>query len=143
MLVYYVFLLFVVVVVGFLFRYRKLPDHHHPTAYHDCLNATVHFLKELKTYGVDPARVVVSGESIGAGAAAIIAQVVLARKDLPQFRAQVLINPVVQGVNFQLPSYQQYSDVPFLSRKFLMTCACKYLAIDQSWKDAMLKGTFN
>lgn len=23
-----------------------------------------------------------------------------------------------------------------------MTCACKYLAIDQSWKDAMLKGTF-
>ncbi|GAB1289210.1 AADACL4 family member 2 [Apodemus speciosus] len=128
----------VVLAVG----YRKLPDHHHPTAYQDCLNATIHFLKELKTYGVDPARVVVSGESIGAGAAAVIAQVLLDRKDLPQFRAQVLINPVVQGVNFQLPSYQQYSDAPFLTRKFLMTCACKYLAIDMSWIDAMLKGTF-
>ncbi|XP_034359750.1 arylacetamide deacetylase-like 4 family member 1 [Arvicanthis niloticus] len=122
--------------------YRKLPDYRHPTAYKDCLNATIHFLRELKTYGVDPARVVVSGESIGAGAAAIIAQELLGRKDLPQIRAQVLINPIIQGVNFQLPSYQQYSNAPFMSRKFLMTCACKYLAIDLSWIDAMLKGTF-
>ncbi|XP_006989102.1 arylacetamide deacetylase-like 4 family member 1 [Peromyscus maniculatus bairdii] len=122
--------------------YRKLPDHHHPSAFRDCLNATIHFLKDLKTYGVDPARVVVSGESIGAGAAAIISQVLLGRQDLPQFRAQVLIYPITQAVNFQLPSYQQNHNAPFLSRKFLMTCVCKYLAIDLSWMDSMLKGTF-
>ncbi|XP_055471279.1 arylacetamide deacetylase-like 4 family member 1 [Psammomys obesus] len=122
--------------------YRKVPGYHHPAAFQDCLNATIHFLKDLKTYGVDLARVVVSGESIGAGAAAVIAQILLDRQDLPQFRAQVLINPVIQGVNFQLPSYQQYQNSPFLSRKFLMTCVCKYLAIDLSWIDAMLKGTF-
>ncbi|XP_578509.2 arylacetamide deacetylase-like 4 family member 1 [Rattus norvegicus] len=122
--------------------YRKLPDHHHPIVYQDCLNATIHFLKELKTYGIDPEQVVISGESIGAGAAAIIAQALLDRKDLPKFRAQVLINPVIQGINFQLPSYQQYPNAPFLSRKFLVTCVCKYLAIDLSWMDDMLKGTF-
>ncbi|XP_038191222.1 arylacetamide deacetylase-like 4 [Arvicola amphibius] len=122
--------------------YRKLPDHHHPSAFQDCLNATIHFLKDLKTYGVDPARLVVSGESIGAGAVAIITQVLLGRQDLPRFRAQVLIYPITQVVNFQLPSYQQNQNAPFLPRKFLMTCACKYLAIDLSWMDAMLKGTF-
>ncbi|XP_005353811.1 arylacetamide deacetylase-like 4 [Microtus ochrogaster] len=121
--------------------YRKLPDHHHPSAFQDCLNATIHFLKDLKTYGVDPARLVVSGESIGAGAVAIITQVLLGRQDLPRFRAQVLIYPITQVVNFQLPSYQQNQNAPFLPRKFLMTCACKYLAIDLSWMDAMLKGT--
>ncbi|XP_075802277.1 arylacetamide deacetylase-like 4 family member 1 [Microtus pennsylvanicus] len=120
--------------------YRKLPDHHHPSAFQDCLNATIHFLKDLKTYGVDPARLVVSGESIGAGAVAIITQVLLGRQDLPRFRAQVLIYPITQVVNFQLPSYQQNQNTPFLPRKFLMTCACKYLAIDLSWMDAMLKG---
>ncbi|XP_051027053.1 arylacetamide deacetylase-like 4 [Acomys russatus] len=123
-------------------RYRKLPDHHHPAAFQDCLNATIHFLKDLKTYGVDPTRVVVSGESIGGGAAAIIAQVLLDRQDLPKFRAQVLINPIIQGINFQLPSYRQNQNAPFLSRKFLMTCVCKYLAINVSWIDAMGKGTF-
>ncbi|XP_057641278.1 arylacetamide deacetylase-like 4 family member 1 [Chionomys nivalis] len=120
--------------------YRKLPDHHHPSAFQDCLNATIHFLKDLKTYGVDPARLVISGESIGAGAVAIITQVLLGRQDLPRFRAQVLIYPITQVVNFQLPSYQQNQNAPFLPRKFLMTCACKYLAIDLSWMDAMLKG---
>lgn len=125
----------------FLLRYRKLPDHHHPSALQDCLNATIHFLKDLKTYGVDPARLVVSGESIGAGAVAVITQVLLGRQDLPRFRAQVLIYPITQVVNFQLPSYQQNQNAPFLPRKFLMTCACKYLAINLSWMDDMLKGT--
>ncbi|KAL1776260.1 arylacetamide deacetylase-like 4 [Sigmodon hispidus] len=120
--------------------YRQLPDHHHPSTLHDCLNATIHFLKDLKTYGVDPARVLISGESVGAGAAAIISQLLLGRQDLPQIRAQVLIYPILQAINFQLPSYQQNQNDPFLSRKFLMTCVCKYLAIDLSLIDAMLKG---
>ncbi|ERE83537.1 arylacetamide deacetylase-like 4 [Cricetulus griseus] len=121
--------------------YRKLPDHHHPSALLDCLNATIHFLKDLKTYGVDPARVVVTGESIGGSGVASITQMLLGRQDLPRFRAQVLIYPVLQEINFQLPSYQQNQNSPFLSRKFMMTCVCKYLAIDLSWIDAMMKGT--
>ncbi|CAH7443613.1 arylacetamide deacetylase-like 4 family member 1 [Phodopus roborovskii] len=121
--------------------YRKLPDHHHPSALLDCLNATIHFLKDLKTYGVDPTRVVVSGESVGGLGASAVTQALLGRQDLPRFRAQVLIYPVLQEINFQLPSYQQNQNSPFLSRKFLMTCVCKYLAIDLSWMDAMVKGT--
>uniref|UniRef100_A0A8C5K6R5 Arylacetamide deacetylase-like 4 n=1 Tax=Jaculus jaculus TaxID=51337 RepID=A0A8C5K6R5_JACJA len=120
--------------------YRKLPDHHYPVIPQDCLNASIHFLEALQTYGVDPCRVVACGDSIGAGAGALVVQALLDRQDLPQFCAQVLIYPILQGVNYQLPSYQQNPNAPFLSRDFLMNCACKYLAIDLSWKDAMLKG---
>nr|XP_020015655.1 arylacetamide deacetylase-like 4 [Castor canadensis] len=122
--------------------YRKLPDYHFPVASYDCLNASIHFLKTLETYGVDPSRVVLCGESIGGGAVAFITQALVGRQDLPQIRAQVLIYPIVQVINFQLPSMVQNQNAPFLNRDFLVTCVCKYLSIDLSWKDAMLKGTF-
>nr|XP_003471462.1 arylacetamide deacetylase-like 4 [Cavia porcellus] len=120
--------------------YRKLPYYHYPVIASDCLNATIHFLKRLKTYGVDPSQVLVCGESVGGGAAALVTQALVGHKDLPQIRAQVLIYPVIQGNNFQLPSTQQNQNIPFLNLDFLITCICKYMAIDISWKDAMLKG---
>uniref|UniRef100_A0A8C6RPR1 Arylacetamide deacetylase like 4 n=1 Tax=Nannospalax galili TaxID=1026970 RepID=A0A8C6RPR1_NANGA len=121
--------------------YRKLPDHHHPSLSEDCLNASIHFLKDLHTYGVDPTRVVACGESVGAGAAAIVMQSLLSRPDLPQICAQVLITPGMQLISFHLPSHQQNQNVPFLTRDLMMLGICKYLAIDLSWREALLKGT--
>ncbi|XP_035294769.1 arylacetamide deacetylase-like 4 isoform X3 [Cricetulus griseus] len=120
--------------------YRKLPDYHYPLIFKDCLNATIHFLKSLETYGVDPSRVVLCGESIGGWAVASTIQVFVSSPSLPQIRAQVLITPVIQTINFRLPSHQQNKNVPFLTRDIMFMCLCKYLAIDLSWKDAMLTG---
>ncbi|XP_004648008.1 arylacetamide deacetylase-like 4 [Octodon degus] len=120
--------------------YRKLPDHHYPAIANDCLNATIHFLRRLKTYDVDPSRVVLCGESAGGAAVAQITQALVGQKDLPQIRAQVLIYPIIQMVNFQLPSTQQHKNVPFLPLDFMMMCICKYMAIDPSWKDALITG---
>ncbi|XP_051029656.1 arylacetamide deacetylase-like 4 family member 1 [Phodopus roborovskii] len=122
--------------------YRKLPDYPHPAGLQDCLNASIHFLKSLKAYGVDPSRVVICGESIGGSAAATIIQIVLGRPDLPQIRAQVLIYPILQTINFQLPSHLQNQNVPFLTRDFMITCILKYFIIDPSWKDAILTGAY-
>ncbi|XP_055274807.1 arylacetamide deacetylase-like 4 [Moschus berezovskii] len=122
--------------------YRKLPDHHYSTVYHDCLNASIHFLKTLETYGVDSSRVVLCGDSSGAGAAALISQTLVGRLDLPQIRAQVLIYPLLQLINFQLPSFHQNSRIPFLTQKLLITCMFKYLLIDFSWRDAIVSGAF-
>ncbi|XP_025224540.1 arylacetamide deacetylase-like 4 [Theropithecus gelada] len=121
--------------------YRKVPDHHSPALFQDCMNASIHFLKALETYGVDPSRVVVCGDSIGGAVVAAITQALVGRSDLPRIRAQVLIYPLVQVFCLQLPSYQQNQNVPFLSRKFLVTSVCNYLAIDLSWRDAILNGT--
>ncbi|XP_010626481.1 arylacetamide deacetylase-like 4 [Fukomys damarensis] len=120
--------------------YRKLPQCHYPVIASDCLNASIHFLRTLKTYGVDPSRVVVCGDSIGGGLGVYISQILLGQKDLPQIRAQILIYPIIQCINFQLPSTQQYQNIPFLTRDFMMMCLCKYLVIDPCWRDAILKG---
>ncbi|XP_052574725.1 arylacetamide deacetylase-like 4 [Peromyscus californicus insignis] len=120
--------------------YRKLPDYHHPVIFKDCLNATIQFLKNLETYGVDPSRVVLCGESIGAWAVATVIQVLVSSPSLPQVRAQVLITPIIQAINLCLPSHQQNKNVPFLTRDMMIMALCKYLAIDLSWKDAISTG---
>ncbi|KAM4872889.1 arylacetamide deacetylase-like 4 [Thomomys bottae] len=122
-----------------LVGYRKLPGYHYPVLFQDCITATIHFLKTVKLYGVDPARVVVSGDSMGATAVAVVTQALVGKTDIPKLRAQILIYPMVQGINFQLPSFQQNRNVPFLFTDIL-TCFQQYLRIDSSWKDAMMKG---
>ncbi|XP_028716892.1 arylacetamide deacetylase-like 4 [Peromyscus leucopus] len=120
--------------------YRKLPYYHHPASLLDCMNASIHFLKSPEAYGVDPSQVVLCGDSIGGAAAVIISQTLVGRADLPKIRAQILIYPVLQTLYFQSPSKLQNANVPFLTKDFMMNCLCKYLAIDPSWKDAMLTG---
>ncbi|XP_005403996.1 PREDICTED: arylacetamide deacetylase-like 4 [Chinchilla lanigera] len=122
--------------------YRMLPDYHYPVITSDCLNASIHFLKRLNICGVDPTQVVVCGDSIGGGVVAQVTQALVGQKDIPQIRAQVMMYPVMQGINFQLPSYQQNKRVPFFTWDLMFMFICKYMTIDLSWQDAMLKGTF-
>ncbi|XP_002721558.1 arylacetamide deacetylase-like 4 [Oryctolagus cuniculus] len=125
-----------------LVGYRKLPEYHSPIITKDCLNASIHFLKALDTYGVDPARVVLCGESIGGGAVAVTTQSLVGRPDLPRIRAQVLIYPVIQVVNLQLPSFRQNQNVPLLTGKFTARLMCRYMNIHRSWNRALLTGAF-
>ncbi|XP_055471053.1 arylacetamide deacetylase-like 4 family member 1, partial [Psammomys obesus] len=122
--------------------YRKLPAYPHPVAIQDCIAASTHFLKDPKAYGVDPSRVVLCGDSMGGTIVAVILQTFLGRPDLPQIRAQILIYPVLQLVNLQLPSHLQNHNVPFITRNLLLNCIYRYLNIDSSWRDALLTGTF-
>ncbi|XP_057552553.1 LOW QUALITY PROTEIN: arylacetamide deacetylase-like 3 [Hippopotamus amphibius kiboko] len=127
----------VVLAVG----YRQMPLHRFPVIVRDCIVATNHFLKSLSTYGVDPAQVVVCGDSVGGGLAMIVYQNLVDSSDLPKIRAQILIYPAVQALDFQPPSYQQNKNVPLLSRNMFFYCWCAYLDISPSWKSTVLKGT--
>ena len=42
-------------------RYRKPPEHIYPAAFNDCVRATQYFLKEGKTYGIEPTRIALMG----------------------------------------------------------------------------------
>ncbi|NXR08890.1 ADCL4 protein, partial [Semnornis frantzii] len=113
----------VVIAVG----YRLAPEHKYPAAYEDCLNATIHFMRNTEHYGVDPASVIVCGDSAGGNLAAAVSQTLAGRPDLPKLRAQILIYPGLQALDFNLPSYQQNQRVPPLLREQAAFCVLHYL----------------
>ncbi|CAM9749455.1 unnamed protein product [Bubo scandiacus] len=127
----------VVVSVG----YRLAPEHKYPAAYEDCLNATIHFMKNIEHYGVDPARIIVCGDSAGGNLAAAVSQTLAGGSDLPKLRAQILIYPGLQALDFNLPSYQQNQGVPLLIRKHAAFFALQYLNGDALHMQEVLEGS--
>ncbi|NXT53372.1 ADCL4 protein, partial [Pluvianellus socialis] len=127
----------VVVSVG----YRLAPEHKYPAAYEDCLNATIHFMENTEHYGVDPANVTVCGDSAGGNLAAAVSQTLAGRSDLPKLRAQILIYPGLQALDFNLPSYQQNRGVPLLFRERAAFYVLQYLNGDASTLEEVLEGS--
>jgi len=127
--------------LSLLFRYRLAPEHPYPSQFEDCLTATIHFLRTAQDYGVDPSRIIVCGDSSGGTLSAAVAQALVNRRDLPKLRAQILIYPFLQGVDFNLPSYQQNDGVPVLLRERTLTFGLKYLNEDLSLMPEILKGS--
>ncbi|KFP22296.1 Arylacetamide deacetylase-like 4, partial [Egretta garzetta] len=107
----------VVVSVG----YRLAPEHPYPGQYYDCLNATLYFMRNLEEYNVDPALIIIS------------------KRDLPKVRAQVLLYPGLQGLDFHLPSYQQNASVPILFRKLVIYFCFRYLNKEPSGLEDVLQ----
>ncbi|XP_010219552.1 PREDICTED: arylacetamide deacetylase-like 4 [Tinamus guttatus] len=122
-------------------EYRLAPEHKYPAAYEDCLNATLHFMKNIEHYGVDPAHIIVSGDSAGGNLAAAVSQTLASRSDLPKLRAQILIYPGLQALDFNLPSYQQNRAVPLLLRERAAFFALQYLNGDASHVEEVLEGS--
>ncbi|XP_030078362.1 arylacetamide deacetylase-like 4 [Microcaecilia unicolor] len=126
----------VVVSVG----YRLSPEYRYPIPFEDCLHATVHFLKMAADYGVDPASVILGGDSAGGNLTAAVCQSLVSRTDLPKLCAQVLIYPALQMVDLNLPSFQQNHSVPILYRERVAFYVLNYLHGDMSVMDEVLEG---
>ncbi|KFO77288.1 Arylacetamide deacetylase-like 4, partial [Cuculus canorus] len=127
----------VVVSVG----YRLAPEHSYPAQTLDCLTATVHFMKTAETYGVDPDRILVCGDSAGGNFAARVCQELVDRRDIPKISAQVLIYPFLQALNFNLPSHQKNAFTAFLTQECLVRFVLKYLRKDCSLLPATVAGS--
>ncbi|XP_042336351.1 arylacetamide deacetylase-like 3 [Sceloporus undulatus] len=127
----------VVVSVG----YRLSPEFPYPTQCNDCHTATVHFMQNAEAYGVDPSQIIIGGDSAGGNFATVIAQKLTGRSDLPKLRAQVLIYAGVQAMDFNLPSYQQNTTMPFLYRDNLTYYGMQYFGKDTSLMHDVVKGS--
>ncbi|NXH23348.1 ADCL4 protein, partial [Bucco capensis] len=125
----------VVVSVG----YRLAPEHPYPAQFDDCLTATIHFMRTAQDYGVDPSRIIICGDSSGGTLTAAVAQALLDRRDLPKLRAQILIYPFLQGVDFDLPSYQQNKGVPILLKERTIALGLGYLNKDLALREKLSK----
>ncbi|XP_034260673.1 arylacetamide deacetylase-like 4 [Pantherophis guttatus] len=98
-------------------------------------------MKHAEDYGVDSSRIIIAGDSFGGTLATRICQLLVDRSDLPKVHAQVLIYPVLQGLDFSLPSYQQNCKSPFLWRKIVPFLGCYYFNKPTSLADSILKSS--
>ncbi len=99
--------------------YRLAPEHKFPAAPDDCLAATKWVAANAATFGGDPARLVVAGDSAGGNLAAVTA--LRARNEGgPALRAQVLIYPVTDHHSVQRPSYTENGVGCGLTRETMM-----------------------
>ncbi|NWV31600.1 ADCL4 protein, partial [Grantiella picta] len=121
-------------------EYRLAPEHPFPVQFEDCLTAAIHFLRTAQDYGVDPSRIVICGDSSGGTLTAAVAQALVNRSDLPKPRAQILIYPFLQCVDFNLPSYQQNERIPILLKERALALGLKYLKGDLCYIKELLKG---
>ncbi|XP_077314503.1 arylacetamide deacetylase-like 4 [Lithobates pipiens] len=120
--------------------YRLAPEHTYPAALRDCLTATTHFLRTAERYGVDASSIVLCGDSAGGNLAAGVSQVLVTRTDIPRPRAQALIYPSLQMIDYDLPSFQQNSMVPLLPRERTQFFKLTYLGVDLSLSEDLLSG---
>ena len=103
-----VFLLFVHAFCFSLYSYRLAPEHPFPAGFNDSHRATVWFLNNAHTFGVDAQRVALAGDSCGGTFAAGLCQIIHDDPAIPSPKLQILIYPGLQQLDFRSHSYQKY-----------------------------------
>jgi acetyl esterase len=93
--------------------YRLAPEHRFPAAFDDSAGATHHVLSNAGTFGIDPSRTALGGDSAGGN---LTAAVCLKRRDegLPMPSGQVLIYPALGG-DMSRGSYISRANAPGLT----------------------------
>lgn len=120
------------------FRYPLAPEHSYPAQQHSCYVAVSYFLKHAQDFGVDPQRIALGGDSSGGSIVVAISQQLVTRKVLPRVRAHLLLYPFLQGLDFNLPSYQQNQSVPLLFKSDAVRFVTFYLTGRKVDTDGMM-----
>ncbi|ELW65169.1 Arylacetamide deacetylase [Tupaia chinensis] len=121
-------------------NYRSAPKFHFPVQFEDTYTALKWFLHPqiLESYGIDPERVGVSGDSAGGNLAAAVCQQLLEDPDIKiKLKTQSLIYPALQTLDLDLPSYRENPYYPFLSKLFMVRFWSEYFTTDRSLEKAM------
>lgn len=105
--------------------YRCAPEHRWPAAAHDMFLATCWAVRQARTLGGDPSRVIVCGDSAGGNLAAVTT---LMARDMggPALAGQILIYPVVDA-NFDTDSYRRYANGYYNTRAAMQWYWDQYL----------------
>ena len=113
--------------------YRLAPEHKFPSAIEDAIAATRFVSEQAASLGIDPARLVVGGDSAGATLAAVVCQDAL-RNAGPAIAAQCLICPVLDFEDTS-PSREEFAENHLLDRLTLQADLADYLHGDADLAD--------
>jgi acetyl esterase len=94
--------------------YRLAPENPFPAAADDAYHATLWAATNAASFGGDPSRIAVCGDSAGGNLAAVVAQIARDREK-PAICFQLLIYPVIDAA-CDTPSYNENAEGYFLTR---------------------------
>jgi acetyl esterase len=106
-------------------EYRLAPEHKFPAAIEDAITATEFVAQNAASFGIDPARLVVGGDSAGATLAAVVCQHAR-RSGGPAILAQCLICPVLDFEEIS-PSRTEFAEDQLIGKSTLEADLADYL----------------
>ncbi|XP_004643990.1 arylacetamide deacetylase-like [Octodon degus] len=121
-------------------NYRLAPKYHFPVQFEDVYNALRWFLRKtvLESYGVNPERICVSGDSAGGNLAAAVTQQLLGDPEVKtKTKIQALIYPALQALDLYSPSYRENEQMPILSKSLMLRYWSEYFSTDRALEKAM------
>ena len=105
--------------------YRLAPEHKFPAAVEDAIAATEFVARNAASFGIDPAKIVVGGDSSGATLAAVVCQHAQ-RNAGPPISAQCLICPVLDFEESS-PSREAFAENYLIDKAILQADLADYL----------------
>lgn len=95
--------------------YTPSPEARYPVPIEQAYAAMTHVVNHAQTFGIDPTRIAVVGDSVG-GNMATVMTILSKERGGPDIACQVLLYPVTDA-DFDTASYQEFADGPWLTRK--------------------------
>ena len=89
--------------------YRMAPEHRFPVASDDCLDAIRWIAAHTSNFGIDPAKLIIGGDSAGGNLAAVTT-LRIRDEGGPALAGQMLIYPVTDDIAAGHPSYAEFAD---------------------------------
>lgn len=114
--------------------YRRAPEHPYPAAPEDCYAAFCWAAEQAGSFGADPARIALFGESAGGNLATVTALMARDRNG-PNAALQVLFYPVTD-CDYKTPSFKTYEEGPLLPARLMQAYWRHYLGGAETTSDA-------
>ncbi|CAF2831762.1 unnamed protein product [Rotaria sp. Silwood2] len=121
-------------------NYRLTPNIHYPISIEDSVKVTRYVMDNYQEFSIDPEQVFLCGDSAG-GNIAVVVERHLRRKQKTLIRGVLLLYPLLQLVNFRLPSYLTNSPYNILSllREDILTQVTNFYVNTSFTKNELFK----
>ncbi|XP_072030650.1 neutral cholesterol ester hydrolase 1-like [Amphiura filiformis] len=128
-------------------EYRLAPEHGFPAPLDDCMAVTRWVLRNAHHYQIDPDSISIQGDSAGAVIAAVITQTIAQEHQddsrNPELKMLILMMPLLQGLDINLPSHNTNNGLfsGLLTKLFLAKFWVWYMGLDgDDYVTAILQG---